>query len=138
LKFARIVFLSAPIFGVIVLAPGFFAGTTLHDGSPRPGLPFYFGFLCLSLTWQFVYVLIGLDPVRYRPMMLLAALAKLSYFAVCVVLFLTAHLAVGPLLYISCIDASYAVLFITALVRLAGNTLAPGYNSRSDTADRNM
>ena len=36
----------------------------------------YYGFVGVTLAWQIVYVLIGLDPLRYRPFMLLARSAK--------------------------------------------------------------
>jgi len=75
-------------------------------------LEFYYGFFGVALTWQIVYFLISKDPLRYRPMMLAGALAKLSFFAACMVLFYTGRLMPGGALYGSLIDAGLAIVFV--------------------------
>jgi hypothetical protein len=73
----------------------------------------YYGFLGVTLAWQLVYLMIGWDPTRYRPVMPLAAFAKGSFAATSLVLYLGGRV---PLLIVFAIlpDAVFAVLFLYA------------------------
>jgi len=118
-RFARSVFLLAGIYGVAVLTPGFFVSTNSGKESTRLlHMEFYYGFFGVALTWQIVYFLISKDPLRYRPMMLAAALAKLSFFGACMVLFYSGRLMPGGALYASLVDAGLAILFVISFARL--------------------
>ena len=48
----------------------------------------YYGFVGVVLVWQFVYCTIATDPARFRPMMILSALAKGSFVGALLVLYL--------------------------------------------------
>ena len=119
MKFARRVFLIASIYGVAILAPGYFLEALYAELSPPPlnHVEFYYGFYGTALVWQLVYFLISRDPLRYRPLMPVAALAKLSFFGTCLVLFLSGRLAAGGALYGSMLDGVLMVLFVIAYRR---------------------
>jgi len=89
-KFAKAVFWCASAFGVLLVTPLYFmfdlAGRL--DPPPITHPQFYYGFVGVVLVWQFVYFTIGTDPARYRPMMVLAALAKGGYVGTLLVLYL--------------------------------------------------
>jgi hypothetical protein len=117
MRFVRTVFLAAGIFGVIVIAPLFFLEGYLSRQYPpaitHPEL--YYGFAGTVFAWQLVYLLISRDPVRFRPVMPLAMLAKVSFgVAVCVLLALgrvAGTTAVG-----ATIDLVLAALFLYAYI----------------------
>ena len=90
MKFAKIVFYVASAFGVLVVTPLYFMFDLFGRQDPPPITHprFYYGFVGVVLVWQFVYFTIATDPERFRPMMILAALAKGSYVATMLVLYL--------------------------------------------------
>jgi hypothetical protein len=47
----------------------------------------FYGFVGVALAWQFVFLTIARDPVRYRPLMLVAILEKVSFGFAALVLF---------------------------------------------------
>jgi hypothetical protein len=111
-KFARWVFTIAGIYGVIVVAPQYFLEHRFAQDLP-PALTHpehFYGFIGVTLAWQLVYLLIGTDPIRYRPVMLIAMLAKLSFGIACTVLYLQGRLA-PIVLGASCVDLFLVILF---------------------------
>ena len=69
MKFAKIVFRIAGIWGVLVADPALF-----HVQSDRPQRSpahhpsgFFYGFVGAALAWQFAFFIIATDPARYRP-----------------------------------------------------------------------
>lgn len=81
MKFARSVFVIAGVWGIAVLTPLFF----LVDITGRPyAAPtdyphFYYGFVAVALAWQFAFLLIASNPVRFRPLMIPAFIEKAGY-----------------------------------------------------------
>jgi hypothetical protein len=69
------------------------------------------------LVWQLVYFLIGSDPVRFRPMMLLAALAKASFVGTLVTLLALGRIGMQWLGF-AAFDGTFVVLFLVAYRRL--------------------
>ena len=112
MKFARWVFTIAGIYGVIVVLPQYFMEHRFAQDLP-PALTHpehFYGFIGVTLAWQFVYLLIGTDPVRYRPVMLIAMLAKLSFGIACFALYLQGRLA-PIVLAASSVDLFLVILF---------------------------
>jgi hypothetical protein len=72
MKFAKIVFWTAGIWGILVLTPLFFILDSISRNDPPPVTHpgFYYGFATVGLAFQFVFVVIARDPVRFRPMMI--------------------------------------------------------------------
>jgi hypothetical protein len=72
MKFAKIVFWIAFLWGIRVLSPLYFMFDMIGRMDPppitHPG--FYHGFLSASLAWQFAFLVIALNPIRFRPMMI--------------------------------------------------------------------
>jgi hypothetical protein len=82
-RFSRIVFLIAGIYGMVVLAPGFFAEKMLAEKMP-PAIThpeFYYGFFGIGIAWQAAFLIIARDPRRFRPIIPAAVLEKLAFAA---------------------------------------------------------
>ncbi|MBX3510584.1 MAG: hypothetical protein KF700_05235 [Hyphomonadaceae bacterium] len=118
MKFARWVFLIAGVYGVLALAPGFFTEARL---TPFSHPEFYYGFLGLALVFQFVFFIIASDPLRFRLLMPIAVLEKLSFFAPCVSLYAAGRIEVSPFFIGGLIDGAWMVLFAAAWLRLRGH-----------------
>lgn len=118
MKFARIVFWVAGIFGLVTLAPLYFLFDRVGVESP-PAVThpeFYFGFAGLGLVWQLAFIIIATNPVRFRPMMIAAMLEKVSFIAAMVVLLLQHRVTAAQALS-SVPDALLCALFVIAYVR---------------------
>ena len=72
-RFARRMFRWAAVYGAIVLTPMYFLPP------PAERTEAYFGFIGSALAFQLVYWIIGGDPLRYRALMPVGVLAKLSF-----------------------------------------------------------
>jgi len=81
MKFAKVVFWVAGIWGLLVITPLYFMFDLIGRQDPpaitHPG--FYYGFVGCALAWQFAFLVIARDPLRFRPMMLPSMLEKFSY-----------------------------------------------------------
>jgi hypothetical protein len=118
-RFSRAVFLVAGIYGIAVLAPGFF-GESMTTKLMPPAIThpeFYYGFFGVGLAWQVAFLIIAADPARFRPIIPAAILEKLIYFISCFVLYLFGR---APLLVVAggTIDLLLGTLFAIAYVRL--------------------
>ncbi|HVU86560.1 MAG TPA: hypothetical protein VHD36_04525 [Pirellulales bacterium] len=120
MKFAQRVFLIAAAFGLLILPPMYFLEDFLGRQVPPPIThpEIYYGFVSVTLAWQIGYLLIGIDPLRYRPFMLLGAFAKGSFVLSTALLVALERAPLGPSLVVLP-DAIFAVLFVTAY-RLTG------------------
>jgi hypothetical protein len=109
MKLARWIFLIAGLYGVLALTPALFVAP------PAGTAPeFYYGFLGLALVWQFAFFVIASDPARYRSLMLIAVLEKLSFFATCLALYFAGAMAIGPIFAGGMIDGTLMALFTLA------------------------
>jgi hypothetical protein len=81
MKFARIVFLVAGVWGIAVLTPLYFLVdiTGRHYTPPSDYPQWYYGFLAITMAWQFAFLVIGSDPARFRPLMVVSIFEKFSY-----------------------------------------------------------
>ena len=118
MKFAKYLFYVAAVWGILVITPLFFIFDKIGQQDPPPVTHplFYYGFAGVSLAWQFVFLVIASNPVRFRPLMLVSILEKLGYFLPAVVLYLQHRVHPVDLL-ISCGDALLAVLFFVAYLK---------------------
>ena len=118
MRFARIVFVVAGIWGILVTLPLYF----LYDFIGRQSPPainhpeFYYGFAGVTLTWQVVFLLIARDPARYRVMIIPSILEKFSYVLANLVLFANQRMSASQALP-STTDFMLALLFITAFIK---------------------
>jgi hypothetical protein len=118
MKFAKIVFWIAAIWGVLVLTPLYFIFDLIGQKDPPPIThpAFYYGFISVGLAFQVVFFVIAQDPVRLRPMMIPAVLEKFGYGASLIVLYLQ-HRLHSQDLALGCVDLLFGVLFIAAFVK---------------------
>jgi hypothetical protein len=116
-KFARFVFWFAGVYGILVLFPQYFMEEKIAViNAPAITHPEYFyGFIGVALAWQFLFLVIGGDPIRYRLAMFPAVLEKLSFGIAGLVLFLRHRLAVQVFAF-SQVDLVLAVLFTAAFI----------------------
>jgi hypothetical protein len=115
MRFARMVFIGAGIWGIVVLVPLYF----LVDVSGRQYAPptiyphFFFGFVSVALAWQLAFLLIGTDPERFRPLMIMAVLEKLGWVMTLTVLYAGSH--ISALDAVSAVpDGLLGILFVAA------------------------
>jgi hypothetical protein len=115
MRFARIVFLVAGIYGLLILMPMYFLENKIgHDTPPAITHPEYFyGFVGVGLAWQVLFLVLSRDPVRYRAMILPSALEKISYGIALVVLFSERRLPLSAFA-IGSVDWIFAFLFLAA------------------------
>lgn len=120
MKFARITFTVAGVWGILVLTPLFFIIDQIGRQDPppitHPG--FYYGFATVGLAWQVVFLIIGRDPVRFRPIMLAALLEKFPFVIAQTILF-RRHEIKTPDLSLAGVDLLLGILFIVAYVKTA-------------------
>ncbi len=126
MKFARVVFFAAGVWGIAVLTPLFFTLDLVGRSYPPPVThpDFYFGFLAVALAWQVGFLLIAREPVRLRPMMLPAVLEKGFYVTSLVALYGQGRIQIGQVLP-GVPDFLLGCLFVAAFlkVRQAASTL---------------
>jgi hypothetical protein len=117
MKFLRIVFATAAAYGFISLLPLYFLlGTIGRDAPPSVTHPeFYYGFVGVTLLWQLVFVLISLDPIRYRPIMWIAIVEKVIYTTPVLILFSIGEVQ-PKLVAPSLIDPIFGALFFAASI----------------------
>ena len=123
MKFAKYLFYVAGVWGILVITPLFFIFDKIGQQDPPPVTHplFYYGFAGVALAWQFVFLVIASNPVRFRPLMLVSILEKLGYFLPAVVLYLQ-HRVHPADLFISFGDALLAVLFFIAYLKTPSST----------------
>ena len=115
MKFAKTVFLIAGIYGLIVLVPQFFLERKIGVDTPPPIThpEFFYGFICVAIAWQVLFLILSRDPIRYRPMMIPAMLEKIGFPVAVLLLYLQGR--VSPTVLIPAgLDLVLLVLFIAA------------------------
>ena len=125
MRFARMVFLAAGLWGVLIVTPLYFLYDTVGRQYPPPIThpDFYYGFVSVTLAWQVAFLLIGTDPIRFRPLMIAAILEKVGYLATLSTLYLQGRLQFGQLVVVSP-DAIFGLLFVAALITTSSNAVA--------------
>jgi hypothetical protein len=118
MRFAKVVFIVAGVWGIAVLTPLFFlVDVTGREYAPPTSYPhFFYGFLWVATAWQFAFLAIGSNPARFRLLMIPSIIEKLSWVVTLAVLFSRARIsaadasAAGP-------DLLLGVLFIAAFLK---------------------
>jgi hypothetical protein len=117
MRFARIVFTIAGVYGLLILTPMYFVFDLVGRQTPPPVThpEFYYGFVSVGLAWQIAFLVIASDPARFRPMMIPSVLEKASYVIAVVVLYLQ-HRTGLRILTSAMGDATLGLLFIAAFL----------------------
>jgi purine-cytosine permease-like protein len=113
--FARRVFLGAGSYGLVVLLPQYFLEAQIgRDYPPQITHPEHFyGFIGLAVVWQFAFLLIASDVVRFRPLMPIAVAEKAAFAIPTFILFALGRVA-GATTAVAGIDAVLGLLFLAA------------------------
>jgi len=115
MKFAKIVFWVAGIWGLLVLTPLYFMFGLIGRNDPppitHPG--FFYGFVGVSLAWQVAFLFIATDPARYRALMIPSVLEKVSFCAAVMVLVFQGRMHRSDLIFAGT-DLLLGFLFVIA------------------------
>ena len=86
--FAKIVFIGAGVWGIVVLTPLYWLVdvTGRHYLAPTDYPHFFYGFVSVALAWQIAFLVIGTSPDRFRPLMIPSIFEKFSYVVTLAVL----------------------------------------------------
>jgi len=125
MKFAKVVFWIAGIWGLLVITPLYFLFDIIGQKDPppitHPG--FFYGFVGCALAWQVAFCWIATDPIRYRPLIIPSILEKATYT---IALFtLVAQSRTNPRdLVFACTDALLGILFVLAYFKTPSRSSA--------------
>lgn len=125
MRFARLVFLIAGIYGLIVLLPLYFMEkqTGLDYPPPITHPEYYYGFIGIAVAWQLVFLVMSQDPVRYRPLMIPSIVEKASFGIAVAILYLQQRVS-GFILGAAIADSFLGVLFLIAFLRTGARQTA--------------
>jgi hypothetical protein len=120
MKFAKMVFLTAGVWGIVVLTPLYFlADVTGRRYAPPAEYPhFFYGFLAVTTAWQIAFLLIGMNPARLRPLMIPSVIEKLGYVVILLLLHGQARISAADALA-AVPDLILGLLFVAAFVKTA-------------------
>jgi drug/metabolite transporter (DMT)-like permease len=118
LKFAKIVFWIAAIWGFLIITPLYFMFDLIGKKDPPPIThpAFYYGFVGVALVWQFAFMIIASDPVRFRPMMIAGIFEKLVYIVPTAILVVQKRTRPNDLIFVAT-DSLLCILFVLAYLR---------------------
>lgn len=118
MKFARIIYYVAGIYGIIALFPMYFMeAKTGRDYPPAITHPeFFYGFVGIALVFQLIFLVMARDVLKYRALMPITVLEKLSFAVPTAILYFQNRLAL-PLFAAGLIDLALGVLFAIAFLK---------------------
>ncbi|MCB0061042.1 MAG: hypothetical protein KDE19_02965 [Caldilineaceae bacterium] len=115
MRFAKWAFWIAGALGILEIAPLYFMEAQLAVDMP-PALThpeFYYGFAGVTLAWQLAFLVLGSDPQRYRPLMPVAVVEKVTFVVAAYWLWTQGRL---PSMFIggALLDLTYGIGFVVA------------------------
>lgn len=118
MRFAKVVFIAAGVWGIVVLTPLYFLIdiSGRQYAAPTTYPQFVYGFLSVAMAWQIAFLMIGTSPVRFRPLMIASMVEKFGHVMTVAVLYGQARIstldamAAGP-------DLLLGALFIAAFAK---------------------
>lgn len=115
MTFARVVFVAAGMWGIVVLTPLYFLVdlTGRQYAAPVDYPHFFYGFLSVAMAWQFAFLVIASSPSRFRPVMVAGIVEKFGHVAGVTILYNAGRLSV-PDATAAVPDFILGVLFIVA------------------------
>ena len=90
-----------------------------QDVGTRPPMDypqFFYGFVAVAVAWQIAFLVIGSDPVRFRPLMIPSVLEKLGYVVTLAVLYFQSRISAADA-QAAVPDLLLGILFIVAFVK---------------------
>jgi hypothetical protein len=118
MNFSKIVFAAAGIWGLLTVTPLYFLLGFLGQQSPPPIThpEFYYGFVGVAVAWQLAFLVIALDPLRYRILIVPALIEKISFVACNLMLWASHRIPAAQALPAST-DLLWALLFTVSWVK---------------------
>ena len=118
MRFAKVVFIAAGVWGIVVLTPLYFLIdiSGRQYAAPTTYPQFVYGFLSVAMAWQIAFLMIGTSPVRFRPLMIASMVEKFGHVMTVAVVYAQARIstrdamAAGP-------DLLLGALFIAAFAK---------------------
>ena len=80
--------------------------------APRP--EYYYGFIGIALVFQLIFIMIAVDPARYRALIPISILEKLSFFLPVTILYVQGRVETGPVFFGAMVDGLFMLLFALA------------------------
>jgi len=123
MKFAKVLYFVAGVYGLLALVPQYF----LEEKNGRDFPPaithpeYYYGFVGVAIAWQIVFLILSRDPARYRPIMLAAVVEKATYAIATIILYLQGR-TVMIILGAGIIDLAFGALFLLAYAKTRGES----------------
>jgi hypothetical protein len=120
MRFAKRVFIGAGIWGLLSVPPLFFLYDTVGRQNP-PAIThpeYYYGFAAVTMAWQLAFLVIASDPMRFRPLMLVAVVEKAGWVGTVGVLYAQNRVAASAIPFAAA-DLLLGVLFTMAFVKTA-------------------
>ena len=125
MRFARVVFLIAGIWGVLVITPLYFMFDLIGRKNPppitHPG--FYYGFVGAGLAWQIAFLIIAKYPVRLRPVMIPSIIEKFTYGIAMVALYWQTRVHGSDMVF-AVVDMLLGILFLVAFLKTGEDSAA--------------
>lgn len=117
-RFARRTYRIAALYGLVTLLPHYALEQRIGQDAPPPIThpEYFYGFIGVALVWQFAFLLIARDPIRYRALMPVTWLEKLSFGVAALVLWALGRTS-APTAIAGGIDLVLAAAFATAFAR---------------------
>lgn len=113
MKFAKVVFWIAAIWGFLVLTPLYFMFDRIGRQDPppitHPG--FYYGFVGVALVWQIAFIQIARNPIRLRPMIIPSVLEKYVFGISMLILYSQRRVQSSDLVF-AFVDMLLGILFL--------------------------
>ncbi len=118
MKFSRWVFIIAGVYGIIVVTPLYFSEYQIGlDYPPAITHPeYYYGFLGVVLAFQILFLIIAINPIKYRLIIIAAVIEKFSYAAAVFFLFYQQRI-LAMMLSSGIIDFILGVFFIISFFK---------------------
>jgi hypothetical protein len=120
MRFARIAFTVAGMYGIVVLVPPLFLESKFGRDYPPPVShpEFFYGFFALGIAWQVLFLILATDPIKYRAMMIPSMLEKIGYPVALIFLHLQNRIA--PRMFaLGSLDWFFLILFAIAYAKTA-------------------
>src|SRR5215467_11870129 len=117
-RFATTAYLAPGTLGLVEIIPLYFAEALINQRQP-PAIThaeFYYGFLGVTLAWQVDFLVIAIDPVRFRPLMPVSWIEK-GLYPIAVAVLVSAGRTSTRMVPAAALDVVWLALFMTAWVR---------------------
>ena len=118
MKFVKYTFLISGIYGLIVMLPQFFLEQKIGQDQP-PAIThpeFFYGFICVTVAFQLVFLVISRDPVRYRPLILVSLVEKFPFVIAVALLYMQSRVGL-QMVAAAAIDGFWGVMFLVSYLK---------------------